>query len=83
MEKTLEHLENDGVLEKVCYSEWAAPVVVVHKKDGNVRQCGDYHTTINPALEVDQYPLPKPDEIFAKLAGGKKFTKLDLAHDFN
>ena len=80
VEETLEHLENLGALEKVRYSDWATPVVVVPKKDGSVRLCGDYKVSVNPALEVEQYPLPKPDEVFATLAGGKKFSTLDLAH---
>ena len=27
---------------------------------------------------MDRYPLPKPQDIFASLAGGQKFTKVDL-----
>ena len=38
------------------------------KGDGHIQLCGDYKVTINPMLEIDQYPLPKPDEIFATLA---------------
>ena len=37
VERELERLERDGVLEKVDFSEWAAPIVVVPKKDGRVR----------------------------------------------
>ena len=33
---------------------------------------------MNQSLKVDQYPLPKPEDLFASLAGGKKFSKLDL-----
>ena len=49
------------------------------KKNGRFRICGDYKVTINQALDVDQYPLPKPDDLFATLAGGKQFTTLDLS----
>ena len=33
-------------------------------------------------MEIDQYPLPKPEDLFATLAGGKKFTKLDLSQAY-
>ena len=70
-------------MEKVRYSEWAAQVVVVPKRDGQIRLCGDYRVSVNPSLEIDQYPLPKPDELFATLAGGKMFSTLDLSHAYN
>ena len=76
--KELDRLEEQGVLRRVDYSEWAAPVVPVPKRDGSIRVCGDYKVTINPHLHVDQYPLPKPSDLFACLTGGQSFTKLDL-----
>ena len=71
-----------GVLKKDDHSEWAAPIVLVPKKDGKFHICGDYKVTVNPVLEVDQHPLPLPEEIFASLSGGQKFTKLDLSHAY-
>ena len=50
----------------------------VPKRKGGIRLCGDYKVTINQALQVDQYSLPKPSDLLASLTGGKKFTKLDL-----
>ena len=82
IEKELDRLEAKGILEKVTHSEWAAPVVPVPKAEGQIRLCGDYKVTINPVLEVDQYPLPKPDNIFATLATGKYFSKIDLTHAY-
>ena len=60
------------------YSDWAAPIVTPGKPDGSVRVCGDFKTTVNAVLDVDKYPLPRIDEIFANLNGGQKFSVLDL-----
>lgn len=54
----------------------------VPKKNGRFRICGDYKVSVNPALDVEQYPLPKPQELFATLAGGKLFTKLDISQAY-
>ena len=48
VERELDRLENQGILERVAYSKWAAPVVLVPKPDGAIRICGDYKVTINP-----------------------------------
>ena len=36
-----------GVLEKIKYSEWAAPIVPVPKAD-SIRICGDYNLLLTP-----------------------------------
>jgi hypothetical protein len=80
--KELDRLEADGILKKVDHSEWAAPIVSVPKKDGSHRICGDYKVTVNPVLDIDQYPLPKPTDLFTAMAGGKKFSTLDLTQAY-
>ncbi|GFW54413.1 uncharacterized protein K02A2.6 [Trichonephila clavipes] len=71
-----------GGSEKVDSSEWATPVVPVVKSDGSIRLCADYSVTLNPNLIVPQHPLPRLDEIFGSLNGGKQFTKLDFKHAY-
>ena len=76
IEEELDRLEHEGIVDKVTHSEWATPLVAVPKPDGRVRLCGDFKVTVNPSLSVDQYPLPKVDDLLATLAHGKKFTNL-------
>ena len=75
----LKRLEDEGVLKSISFSEWASPVVVVTKPGGGIRICGDFKRTVNPIIENEEYPLPTPEELFAKLQGGKKFSKIDLS----
>ena len=37
---------------------------------------------MNPVLHADQYPLPRIDDIFASLAGGERFSKIDPAQAY-
>ena len=74
----LDRLVETGVLHKVGYAEWAAPIVLVLKKDGSICICRDYKVTVNPALCVDQYPLPKPADLMTSLTSGRKCTQLNL-----
>ena len=75
----LEQLKKTGMIEPVRFSEWAAPIVSLVKSSGAIRICGDYKLTANPAARADMYPLPRIEDILASLAGGKLFSKLDLA----
>ena len=78
VEKELERLEQAGIIEPVQFSRWATPLVCVPKVDGSVRICGDYRSTVNTQLRVEHYPIPSAEEIRQNLAGGQKFSKIDL-----
>lgn len=82
VEAELVRLENAGVIEPVKTSEWAAPIVPVMKQDGSLRLCGDYKVTINKASRLEQYPIPMIEDLFAALAGGTSFSKLDMSHAY-
>ena len=82
VEKTLRSQVAEGELIPVETSEWAAPIVVVHKRDGDIRICGDFKLTVNPVICPQVYPLPTPEEMFSTLANGESFSKLDLARAY-
>lgn len=84
VEEKLDCLVEQGVLEPIQHAEWAAPIVAVLKKDEqkNIRVCGDFKCTVNAASKLDRYPIPKIEDLFAKLAGGKYFSKLDMSQAY-
>ena len=78
----LDHLQSEGIISPVEYSDWAAPIVPRLKADGTVRICEDYKTTINRYSKLDGYPLPKSEDLFTTLMGGQTFSKLDLTNAY-
>ena len=82
VETELQKLEASGIISPVDQSDWAAPIVPVMKQNGRVRICGDYRVTVNQAIKVDSYPLPRVEELFSALAGGKYFTKLGMSQAY-
>ena len=80
MEQELDRLVSEGILDPVTFSEWAAPIVPVLKADKKtLRICGDFKKTINAA---SRYPIPRIEDLLAQLAGGKRFTKLDMSQAY-
>nr|XP_055053112.1 uncharacterized protein LOC129438391 [Misgurnus anguillicaudatus]XP_055053113.1 uncharacterized protein LOC129438391 [Misgurnus anguillicaudatus] len=76
MEEQLEEMLSQGIIEP-SHSSWAAPVVLVPKKDGKLRFCIDYRK-LNLVTETDAYPIPNITEILQSLSGAAIFTTIDL-----
>ena len=56
VEAEYNHLESEGIVERVGFSEWATLMVHVPKVDGTTLSSGDYAITVNPQHYVPQYP---------------------------
>ncbi|CAK1595308.1 unnamed protein product [Parnassius mnemosyne] len=82
VEQELRRLEAEGTIFKVDHSEYGTPIVLVIKENGDIRICGDYKITINPKLKREFHPLPRIEELFAKLSGGEEFSKIDLKNSY-
>ena len=87
MRKEIETLEKAGVI-KQSLSPWASPVIVIPDKPPRRRLCVDYCKVNDLQQKVNKmdqtkgclslYPLPKIDEMFAKLNKSVVFLTIDL-----
>ena len=62
-------------------SDWAAPIVLVKKKDGSLRICVDYRR-LNSVSKVDAYPMPRVDELIDHLGRTQYLSTLDLTRGY-
>ena len=76
----LKDMEESGIIEPSS-SNWAAPIVLVKKKDGTLRICVDYQK-LNSQSRADAYPMPRIDELIDRLGQAKFVTTLDLTRGY-
>ena len=77
-------LKKLGIIEPLKFSDWAVPIVPVHKADKHsVQLCGNFKMTVNTAAKVDRYSIPRIEDLFVKLNEEKKFSKVNLSQAYN
>ncbi|KAE9012989.1 hypothetical protein PR001_g9034 [Phytophthora rubi] len=76
IEDNMKMMLNAGVIEE-GNGAWDFPVVLVRKKDSEVRFCSGYRA-LNTVTKKDVYPLPRIDETLETLGDALLFTTLDL-----
>lgn len=73
-------LEKRGIVEE-SVSQWLNPVVIVRKKNGNLRFCVDFRK-LNDIVDLEGFEIPKIQELITMLHGKKYFTSIDLKDGF-
>ena len=97
VQKEIESLEHAGIITN-SMSPWASPIVIVPKKSSpekppKRRLCVDFRKVnelqqqvITEGISKGQisiHPLPKIDEMYAKLKGAKVFSTIDLRSGYH
>ena len=78
--KELEEMQMQGIIEP-SNSEWAAPIVIVKKKDRAIRLGVDYRR-LNALSCVDAYPMPRIDDLIDLLGQCRYISTLDLTKGY-
>ena len=97
VQREIKSLEHAGIITK-SMSKWASPIVIVPKKSSpreplKRRLCVDFRKVNELQQEVitagkikgqiSIHPLPKIDEMYAKLKGAKVFSTIDLRSGYH
>ena len=97
VQREIESLERAGVITK-SMSKWASPIVIVPKNSApgeplKRRLCVDFRkvnelqqeviTAGKTKGQISIHPLPKIDEMYAKLKGAKVFSTIDLRSGYH
>ena len=97
VQKEIESLECVGIITK-SMSPWASPIAIVPKKSSSRkppkrRLCVDFRkvnelqqqviTEGKSKGQISIHPLPKIDEMYAKLKGAKVFSTIDLRSGYH
>ena len=80
LERQIKEMMATNVIQHSTFP-WAAPVILVEKKSGELRFCIDYRK-LNSLTKKDSFPLPRIDSTLDRLYGKKFFTTLDLASGY-
>ena len=71
-----------GFIYEVEHIEWVSPIVIVMKKNGNMRVCVDLKK-FNATTIRDHYPLPFIEDVLERVVGHEAYIFLDRFSGYN
>ena len=81
VQRQVQELLSKGLI-RPSTSPLGSPILFVKKKDGTLRMVIDYRS-LNKITIKNKYPLPRIDDLFDRLQGGKYFSSLDLMSGYH
>ena len=81
-EKEIQNLLKAKIIIPLGYSKWIANLVVVRKKNGEIRLCVDFRN-LNKCSKKDNYPLLKMEHLLQRVLGASFLSFLDGFSGYN
>ena len=82
IEKEIQKLLKSKIIIPLRYSKWIANLVVVTKKNGDIR-LRVYFRNLNKCSKKDNYPLPKIEHLLQRVLGASVMSFLDGFYRYN
>ena len=79
VKKEIDKMLDMGIIQPST-SPWASPIVLVEKKDGDVRFCVDFRKL--KVSKFDAYPMPRVEEVLESVGAARFISTLDLAKGY-
>ena len=76
IDRQVDDMLQRGIIQE-SVSPWSSPVVLVKKKDGEMRFCIDFRS-VNKITKKDSFPMPLVADTLDALSGTQYFSTLDL-----
>ena len=72
----MKRLFDAKIIVTLRFSKWVANLVLVRKKNGEIRLCV-YFRNLNKVSLKDNYPLSKMDQILQRVVGSERISTMD------
>jgi hypothetical protein len=82
IEKEIKNLLDAKIIIPLRYSKWIANLVIVRKKNGEIKLCVDFRN-LNKCSNKDNYPLPKMEHLLQRILGATVMSFLDGFSGYN
>jgi ribonuclease HI len=82
IEREIKKLLDARIIMPLRYSKWIANLVIVRKKNGEIRLCFDFRN-LNKCSKKDNYPLSKMEHLLQRISGATVISFLDGFSGYN
>ena len=82
MQEEFMKLKDAGIIKPIRHSSWVSNLVLVRKKNGDIRLCVDFRN-FNISSLKDNYCLPNMEAMLQRVTGSELMSMMDGFSGYN